>query len=568
MPPGLAVHTNNKRLHPMKRTLLFAAAAAVIGLATATTASATTIKPWFEFKKPRLVISPDDTLNDTFGASGPVFNAGSVVLGFEGISQYDAATFGRNFIPPDTMGAVGKTQFVSVLNGGVGVFDKATGATLSKISDEQFWANAGLVSTSGDPRVLYNKQAERWIVVAFGSSVKDLQIAVSDTSDALGGWKSVKFEGFNSGFIDPVADYPTLAMDTNAIYIGTNDFGRATVGGTQSFRGTTLNVIPLDSVFGAGAPTVDGLKQFVTPCCAAGSDVTRGFAIQGVNSTEVTTTGNILAVSLVDFALQRYDVLNAGTAGATLTSTVKLGSPYAINDPGRQPNGGVGLRNIDTLDDRIGTSVWEHDGRIYAVQTVTPLGGDETRVRVYVIDSVTNIVLDEYEIGSPGYDYYMGSLAVNELGYVVVSYNRSGFGPDGKISVMARAFETLADGTLSPVGLELQLKESLTDRYLNGNTEASGTPVGRQRWGDYSAVTVDPEDSGIFWLIGQFAREANTPENGHPGGTGFSRWGTWIAAIDLDRMVAVPEPRLLVIMMIGLVVLGATTRRRRVWVSA
>jgi hypothetical protein len=194
---------------------------------------------------------------------------------------------------------------------------------------------------------------------------------------------------------------------------------------------------------------------------------------------------------------------------------------------------------------------------------VTPDGTDETRVRIYVIDSVTNIVLDEYEIGAAGYDYYMGSIAVNELGYVVVGYNRSGYGPDGKVSVMARAFETLPDGTLAPVGLELLLKESLTDRYLNGNTEASGTPVGRQRWGDYSAVTIDPEDSSIFWLIGQFAREANTPENGHPGGTGFSRWGTWIAAIDLDRMVAVPEPGAMAMMMIGLLALGASARRRR-----
>lgn len=544
----------------MKRTLLLATTALALTMATVGGASAATVKPWFEFKKAPLVISPDDLLLDTAGAATPVFDAGSVRIGFEGISQYDAANFARNFIPPDTMGAVGKTQFLSVLNGGVGVFDKATGASLAKISDVAFWANAGLIGTSGDPRVMYNAQANRWIVVAFGNNAKDLQIAVSDTHDALGGWKAVAFEGFGSGFFSPVADYPTLALDANAVYIGTNNFGATSAGGAQTFRGTTLNVIPLDSLFGGAVPTTDGLKQFSTPCCAAGSDFTRGFAIQGVNSSEASTTGNILAVSLTDFALVRYDVLNAGTAGATLTPSVTLGSSYSTNGAGRQPSG---LRNIDTLDDRVGTSVWEQNGRIYAVHTVTPTGGNETRVRIYVIDSATNTVLDEYEIGSPGYDYYMGSIAVNEAGYVVVGYNRSGFGPDGKISFMTRAFETLADGTLAPVGLELLLKESLTDRYLNGNTEASGVPAGRQRWGDYSAVTVDPENSSIFWLIGQFAREANTPANGHPGGTGFSRWGTWIAAVDLGRMITVPEPGSLAIMMIGLMVLGASVRRRR-----
>ena len=544
----------------MKRTLLLATTALALTMATAGGASAATIKPWFEFKKAPLVISPDDLLLDTAGAASPVFNAGSVRVSFEGISQYDAAGFARNFIPPDTMGAVGKTQFLSVLNGGVGVFDKATGASLAKISDVAFWAKAGLIGTSGDPRVMYNAQANRWVVVAFGSNPKDLQIAVSDTHDALGGWKAVTFEGFGSGFFSPVADYPTLALDANAVYIGTNNFGATSVGGVQSYRGTTLNVIPLDSLFGGTDPTLDGLKQFSTPYAGSGSDLTRGFAIQGVNSSEASSTGNILAVSLTDFELVRYDVLNAGTAGATLTPSVTLGSPYKINGPGRQPSG---LRNIDTIDDRVGSSVWEQNGRIYAVHTVTPTGGDETRVRIYVIDSATNMVLDEYEIGSPGYDYYMGSIAVNEAGYVVVGYNRSGFGPDGKVSFMTRAFETLPDGTLAPVGLELLLKESLTDRYLNGNTEASGVPVNRQRWGDYSAVTVDPENSSIFWLIGQFAREANTPENGHPGGTGFSRWGTWIAAVDLGRMVTVPEPGSLAIMLIGLTLLGASVRRRR-----
>ena len=43
--------------------------------------------------------------------------AASVVLGFEGISQYDVAAFGRNFIPPDTMGAVGQTRVVAVMVG-------------------------------------------------------------------------------------------------------------------------------------------------------------------------------------------------------------------------------------------------------------------------------------------------------------------------------------------------------------------------------------------------------------------------------------------------------------------
>ena len=61
--------------------------------------------------------------------------ASSVSLSFEGISQYDAASFGRNFIPPDTMGAVGSSQYLEVANGAYAVFDKTTGSHQSLVSD-------------------------------------------------------------------------------------------------------------------------------------------------------------------------------------------------------------------------------------------------------------------------------------------------------------------------------------------------------------------------------------------------------------------------------------------------
>src|SRR5947207_2102804 len=83
-------------------------------------------------------------------SSGP-----SLLGGFQGISQYDVAAFARNFIPPDTMGAAGKTQLMEFVNGAVAVFDKS-GTTLSKVSDLAFWAAAGQTGANGDSRVMYD----------------------------------------------------------------------------------------------------------------------------------------------------------------------------------------------------------------------------------------------------------------------------------------------------------------------------------------------------------------------------------------------------------------------------
>lgn len=451
------------------------------------------------------------------------------------------------------MGAVGRTQFVEALNDGFAVFDKATGARTVLKSDTAFWAAAVQAGTNGDPRVIYDKASNKWIALAFGASIADIQIAVSNTSDATDGWRSTKFTGFAGG----IADYPTLAIDKNAVYIGTNNSG----GPTNSFKGTTLNVLSLANLVAKAGPTTAGLVQFNTPCCAATDDFTRGFAIQGVNSYANTTTGKILAVSIEGNALTRYDIGNTGTAGATRgVATDFLGGDYQGNGKGRQPSPNpANQRIIDTSDDRVGSSVWEVNGRIYSVHTVTQVGTDLTVVRYDVIDSATNTVLAEGDIGDATHDYYQGSIAVNGLGQVVIGYNRSGLGADGKISFLARTYNINADGTLKSTGSELLLKVSDTNDYHNGSI-AGGDAAGRQRWGDHSAVTIDPTSSHKFWLIGQYAREFNNAGGGHPGGTGGSRWGTFISSIDVG---SVPEPATWMTMIAGFGLVGAMQRRRR-----
>ncbi len=562
--PALAVLVNVGRASLLVTGILF--------LAPTGLRADVQIKPYFEFKKPKMLTFAGDVSLDTNGAA-PIYSSptSTYTLGFEGISQYDGATLNRNFVPPDTMGAVGMTQYFETTNGAYAVFNKANGTRLSLVSDVAFWAAAGQTGTNGDTRVMYNAAAQRWITVAFGADVKDLQIAVSDTDNALGGWKSTKFEGYAGlGFGGAVADYPTLALDKNAVYIGTNNFAPATSGGTQSFRGTTLNVIPLDSLFNAVAPTTTNMKQFVTPFTGGGGDVDRGFALQGVNSTSAGTTGKVVAVSLQNFDSLAYDVNGLSPTSATGASTgsVQMLGVASYTNPGaaRQPAATVAAnrRIIDALDDRISSSVYEANGRIYALNTVNVTANgdtlDESRIHYVVLDAVTNAILDEGNIGSAGYDYYQGSIAVNSFGQVAIGYNRSGLdATTGKISFMARTFDTGPGGILTSTSDELLLKESLVDDYHNGSAEGAAA-VGRQRWGDYSQVSLDPSNPLSFYMIGEFAREYNNAAGGHPDGSGFARWGTWIAQIEV---LPVPEPgsALTILFLFG--VAGARGARRR-----
>ena len=59
-------------------------------------------------------------------------------------------------------------------------------------------------------------------------------------------------------------------------------------------------------------------------------------------------------------------------------------------------------------------------------------------------------------------------------------------------------------------------------------------------------------------MIGEYAREYNLPQFGHPNGTGGSRWSTWIANI---RAGAVPEPATWAMMIAGFGMVGFAMRR-------
>jgi hypothetical protein len=569
-----------KSLRTRNACAAIAIAFAAISVPVGSAQAASVIKSYFEFKQPKMVAIPGDLSTDMNGKAAPVASAGAVVAsGFEGISQYDGAAFGRNFIPPDTMGAVGRSQYMEVSNGAYSVFDKYTGAQLSLTSDVAFWAGAGQTGTNGDTRIMYNAAASRWVMVAFGADTKDLQVAVSNTDNALGGWQSVKFEGYNGFGFGATADYPTLALDNNAVYIGTNNFAPATAGGTNSFRGTTLNVIPLNSLFSALAPTVANMKQIVTPYTGGAADIDGGFALQGVNSTSASSSGTVVAASLFDFdsLVYRVNGLTASSATGATRGSIGLVGQAAFTTAGaaRQPDviADVDVNLTDTItsnkrvvaagDERISSSVYEANGRIYFVNTVNSGldARDEARVRYTVLDGATLAILDQGDIGVAGYDYYQGSIAVNALGQVVIGYNRSGLDANtGKIGIYTRLFSTGTDGKLIAEGGEYLLKESLVDDYHNGSV-AGQVAVGRQRWGDYSQVSIDPNDQMQFYIIGQFAREYNNAAGGHPGGTGGSRWGTFISHIDFSA--AVPEPGTWTMMVAGFGMVGGAMRRRQ-----
>src|SRR5437899_5310074 len=216
------------------------------------------------------------------------------------LSNFDGIPFpgvGCNCAPPDTNGAVGKTQYVQIVNEGYQVFDKATGnSVLGPNSISSVWTGFGGVcetSGSGDPVMLYDHLADRWVITQFagasGGPITDECVAVSTSADATGTYNRYGFHLATNFF-----DYPKLSVWTDAYYMSMNVFNAAGTSylGPQAFAFHRTNML-------AGLPAT-----FISPTGPLGGSVDP-FLPADIDGPQLPPTG--APVTFVGFPGQAFN---------------------------------------------------------------------------------------------------------------------------------------------------------------------------------------------------------------------------------------------------------------------
>src|ERR1051326_481391 len=150
------------------------------------------------------------------------------LVGTTDLLNFDAITGNQGgAIPPDTNGSVGGSQYVLITNFDYAVYDKSTGNTiLPPTRINVIWSGFGgqcQSSNGGDPIVLFDKIAQRWLVeqLEYFSSPDLVCVAVSTTADATGTYNRYSFSFGNS-----LPDYPHISVWPDAYYLAVNNFGQ------------------------------------------------------------------------------------------------------------------------------------------------------------------------------------------------------------------------------------------------------------------------------------------------------------------------------------------------------
>jgi hypothetical protein len=397
--------------------------------------------------------------------------------------------------PPDTNGAVGRDEFVEVTNSHITIFQKSNPSNTTSTALSAFFGyfTQGLF----DPRVVYDSTWNRWIVSADAfpesAALQRMFLAISTGPSAFGSFFIYSFGvTFNSG---DFWDFPQVGMDQDSIILTANVFDT-----NGNLRGADMLAIAKARLYnglGFSVPVFTGLVSTLTTTIALD---------QNVNTY-------LLAAPASGSALQLYTLSNSSRPnGITLTGPVAVPvAAYSVPPPAPQPGLNDPADNLDTGDSRFVNNSTQIGDSIWNVHTVA-LGGFSAPKFYEISPSTASVKQSSFFFASGTSFDFNASIAANSSNDVFVNWSSTD-PPNGINAQILFAGSVGVGGAGFNPGAGTALVTSGT-----GITGDFDPRFGLQRWGDYSAVSIDPANDVQAWIVNEKINSAGV-------------WGSGIGAI-------------------------------------
>jgi hypothetical protein len=409
----------------------------------------------------------------------------------------------------------------------------------------------------GDPIVVYDDQAERWIVTQFGLAWFYFYypmvecIAVSATSDPMGPWYAYEF---SFGTVMP--DYPKFGVLPGALFMSINQFD----GDTFDWLGAGLVSFDKNAMY-AGDPDAE-FVWFDSGAACAGLPSTNNYVCGLYSMLPSDLDGGSFESGSDPFSnlgwFVQFDDDAWSWDGTNYYPSDQLEIWYFYSDWSTD-SFGVGLDNVltvdafdsnmcdynrdcieqlgtiaklDSISDRLMNRLQMRDFEDYFTlvtnHTVDVDGSDHAGVRWYELRFDGGWNLYQQGTHSPdSADRWMGSAALDEVGNMALGYSIA-----DELSLypsIAYAGRLKSD----PLGTLPRTEQFM--RYGGGSqkafveTDPYDDVIPWMRWGDYSAMTTAPHPAWAegpacqFWYTNEYYRQSSNID-----------WYTYIGSFSYD----------------------------------
>ncbi len=356
--------------------------------------------------------------------------------------------------------------------------------------------------------MIYDKLAQRWVFSQFSvSTTPYLQcIAVSTTSDATGTYNRYSFQYSNFD------DYPKMSVWPDAYYETFNMFA----GGT-TFVGADACAYDRSAMVAGTTATQVCFQQgtSVGGLLPADLDGTTAPPAGSPNYMMYFGTNNL---NLFKFHVDFTTPSNSTFTGPTVINVAAFSPLCAGSTCVPQPSVS---QQLDSLADRLMyrlayRNFGTHESLVVNHSVVAGSGGG---VRWYEIQNPAGTpVVAQQSTFAPDSNYrWMGSVAMDQAGDLALGYS---------VSAASSVFPSIRFAGRVPTDPASTLEAEVN--IVSGAGSQNGN---LSRWGDYSAMQVDPVDDCTFWFTEEYMKT-----------TGSFNWNTRIASFKFPSCGSTATP--------------------------